>query len=68
MKVEPVSSDLTPVPYISDSLILKNDKIDEIVKAELFSQPSSLSQDSVRPKPEVSVPERNEDSSVHRNR
>ena len=68
VKVEPVSSDLTPVPYLSDSLILKNDKIDEIVKAELFSQPSSLSQDSVRPKPEVSVPERNEDSSIHRNR
>lgn len=69
VKVEPVSSDLTPVPYNSDSLILKNDKIEEIVKAELFSQPSSLSQDTVKPKLEVSVPERNEDSSsVHRNR
>ena len=69
VKVEPVSSDIPPVPYNSDALLLKNDKIDEIVKEELFSQPSSLSQDSVKPKPEVSVPERNEDSSsVHRNR
>ena len=69
VKVEPVSSDIPPVPYNSDVLLLKNDKIDEIVKEELFSQPSSLSQDSVKPKPEVSVPERNEDSSsVHRNR
>lgn len=68
VKVEPVSSDIPPVPYNSDSLLLKNDKIDDIVKEELFSQPPSLSQDSVKHKPEVSVPERNEDSSVHRNR
>ena len=68
VKVEPVSSDISPVPYNSDSLLLKNDKIDDIVKEELFSQPPSLSQDSVKHKPEVSVPERNEDSSVHRNR
>ena len=68
VKVEPVSSDTSPVPYNSDSRLLKNDKIDNIVKEELFSQPPSLSQDSVKHKPEVSVPERNEDSSVHRNR
>ena len=68
VKVEPVSSDISPVPYNSDSLLLKNDKIDDIVKEELFSQPPSLSQDSLKHKPEVSVPERNEDSSVHRNR
>ena len=68
VKVEPVSSDISPVPYNSDSRLLKNDKIDDIVKEELFSQPPSLSQDSVKHKPEVSVPERNEDSSVHRNR
>ena len=68
VKVEPVQSEILPVPYNSKALLLKDEKIAEIVKSEIFSQPSSLSQDSVKPKPEKSVPERNEESRVQANR
>ena len=71
VKLEPVSSEIQSVSYQSDSsgqLLLKNDRINEIVKSEIFSQPSSLNKDSVKVKLEKSVSERNEDSSLLRNR
>ena len=67
LKIESVPSEIQSVYYKSENSsgdrpsLLQDDKIIEIVKAELFSQPPSLTKDQVKVKPEKSVSERNED-------